>query len=142
MSSWLNNFFSRRTDGSLIIKNGAACHHETSQGVYIYPDRWTVIDSFYHVEINVAKYSVFAESQIERPHRLDIFEVTMLATRDNLDYTVYGRVTSDGKLIELKFEQDNNQIRMYAKEILPADGSSDRIKVSLIKNYIDASGTS
>jgi hypothetical protein len=140
MSHWLEQFFQRRTDGGLILRNGASCHHQTSQGLYVYPDRFTVLDNFHMIETMVAKYTIVCESQKDRPHKLDTFELTILANRDNVVFTVYGRVFTDRKLVDIAIEQYNSLVYLKVKEI--NYGDSDRVKVSLIRNYIDASGTS
>lgn len=140
MTHWLEQFFQRRTDGGLILRDGAACHHQTSQGLYVYPDRFTVMDSFHMIETMIAKYTVVCESQKDRPHKLDTFELTLLANRDNAVYTIYGRVFTDIKLVEVNIEQDNNMVYLKLKEV--TTGDSERIKVSLIRNYVAAGGTS
>lgn len=139
MSHWLENFFQRRTDGGLILRNGAACHHETSQGSYVYPDRFSVVDSFHMVDTMIAKYTVICESQNEQPHKLDTFEMTVLSNRDNTVFTVYGRVFTDRKLVDIDITQDNSVVYVKLKE--HDYGTSDRIKVSLIRNYISTGGT-
>ena len=140
MSHWLEQFFQRRTDGGLILRNGAACHHETSQGLYVYPDRYTVMDSFHMIDTMIAKYTVICESQKERPHKIDTFELTLLANRDKAVFTIYGRVFTDRKLADVEIEQDNNLIYLKIKE--HDYGDTDRVKVSLIRNYVTTGGTS
>lgn len=140
MSHWLEQFFKRRTDGGLVLRNGAACHHETSQGLYVYQDRFSVFDTFHMIETTIAKYTVICESQKERPHKIDTFELTILANRDNAVFTIHGRTFTDRKLIDVQIEQDNSLVYLKFKEI--NYGDSDRIKVSLIRNYISAGGTS
>lgn len=140
MAHWLDQFFQRRTDGDgLVLRNGAAIHHETAQGLYTYPDRPTIIDTFPMISTMIAKYTVVCESQLEHPHKLDTFELTILTNRDNVVFTIYGRVFTDRKLVNITVEQDSNLVYIKATEI--DYGTSDHVKISLIRNYVDTSGT-
>ena len=142
MSHWLENFFSRRTDGGLILRNGSACHHTTSQGAFVYQDRYTVLDSYYYVETMVAKYTVICESQATQPHKIDTFDITIVTNKDNTVYTVFNRVYTNRKLVEIDVQQDNSEVYLKIQEITYAGEVSDRVKVSLIRNYVTAGGTS
>ena len=141
MSHWLEQFFHRRTDGGLVLRDGSACHHTTSQGTYVYPDRFTVVDSYAMIETIISKYTVICESQKARPNKLDTFELTVLANRDNVIYTINGRTFSDRKLVDIDVTQDTTKVYLKIKEHDYGE-DSDRVKVSLIRNYVDAGGTS
>lgn len=141
MAQWLEQFFQRRTDGKgLALRGGIAYHHQTTAGVYIYPDRPIIIDTFPMIETMIAKYTVVCESQLEHPHKLDTFELTVLTNRDNVVFTIYGRVFTDRKLVDIEIEKDNNLVYLKATEIDYGSGS-DHVKISLIRNYVDTSGT-
>jgi hypothetical protein len=140
MVQWLEQFFQRRTDGNgLVLRGGISYHHQTTAGVYVYPDRPIIIDTFPMIETMIAKYTVVCESQKVQPHKLDTFELTVLANRNSVVFTIFGRVFTDRKLVDIEIEQDNNFVYLKATEI--DYGGSDNVKVSLIKNYVDTSGT-
>lgn len=139
MSHWLDKFFSRNTDGSLIIREGSACHHQTNQGKYVYLDRDTVLDTFYHVKSNIAKYTVICESNLNTPHKLDTFEITVISNGTDTTFTVYGRVYTHHKLVDITIEQDNTYVYLKAREH-NYNSTSDRVKVSLIRTYVDSGG--
>ena len=139
MSQWLEQFFSRRTDGALVLRSGTAIHHQTTTGTYVYPDRYTVLDSFNMVETMIAKYTVICEAKKTSPIKIDTFELTVLANRDNAVFTINQRAYSDRILVDVRIEQDNQEVYVKLKE--HDYGDSDIVKVSLIRNYIDTVGT-
>lgn len=140
MSHWLDRFFLKHTEGGLVLRNGVACHHETSQGSYIYPDRFSIVDTFRTVDTMIAKYTVICESQNEQPHKLDTFEMTVISNKENTVFTIYGRIFSDIKLADVEIVQDNNIVYVKLKE--HDYGTSNRVKVSLIRDYISTGGMS
>ena len=139
MSHWLEHFFSRRTDGALVLRSGTAIHHQTTAGTYVYPDRYIVLDSFNMVETMIAKYTVICEAKKTSPIKIDTFELTVLANRDNAVFTINQRAYSDRILVDVRIEQDNQEVYVKLKE--HDYGDTDIIKVSLIRNYIDTVGT-
>jgi hypothetical protein len=139
MSSWLDRFFSRNTDNSLVIREGTAIHHETGQGVYLYADRATVLDTFYNITTCVAKYVVICESS-SHPHKVETFDLTLLINRDDVAYTISARTYTHSKLVNITLEQDSSSVYVKGQLTSTAAAANDRVKVSLIRTYINSVG--
>lgn len=139
MSSWLDRFFSRNTDNSLVMREGTAIHHETGHGQYLYADRSIMLDQFHHVTTCVAKYIVICESSTQ-PHKVETFDLTLLINRDNVAYTISARTYTNEKLITITIEQDNSSVYVKGQLTSAAAAAGDKVKVSLIRTYVNSSG--
>lgn len=139
MSSWLDRFFSRNTDNSLVLREGTAIHHETGQGQYLYPDRAIILDSFHQIDTCVAKYIVVCESS-GQPHKVETFDMTLLINRDDVAYTISARTYTHQKLVTITIEQDNAGVYVKGQLTAAAATAGDRVRVSLIRTYINSVG--
>lgn len=139
MSSWLDRFFSRNTDNSLVLREGTAIHHETGHGQYLYADRAVMLDQFHHVATCVAKYIVICESSLQ-PHKIETFDLTILTNRDDVAYTISGRTYTHEKLVDIIIEQDNSSVYIKGQLLSNPALAGDKVRVSLIRTYVNSIG--
>lgn len=89
------------------------------------------LDEFRHASISAVTYKIMAET---KSGEKEIFDVHVLADKDNASVLEYGNVNLGTKLVNITVEVNQSKVTVNATSLL----SSDIIKIVAIPTYFEA----